>query len=177
MAQSPVRRSAPDFVRHAALRVVVAHWLSLLDEDAVPDRRRLDPAEMLPALPYVWLCQREPTGRYRVRLAGAEINELLHQPLRGRTLDEVLTEAEWDELKPKFDEALDRPALIWSEGPIFDAEPEGPHGECVMMPLTDRGRRVIVLGCTVHGLEYVPRPGRLFIVPAKTIEIVPLAEL
>lgn len=177
MVRSAARCPAPEFIQHPALREVVDHWLSLLDDDELPDRRRLDPSQMRLALPCVWLCQRERSGGYRMRLAGAEINGLVGQPLRGRKLDEVLNENEWEELKPKLDEVLETPALIWSEGALFAGEPQGPLGECVMMPLRDHGRPAVVLGATVHGLQHVRWPGRLFAVPSKTIEVVPLTEL
>jgi hypothetical protein len=162
-----------DFVRHPALRQILAHWLSLLDEGRPADRRALDPSCMADALPFVWLCEKQGAGRFRVRLAGAEINELLQRPLRGRYLDEVLDEADRAEIEQKFSDVLGIPAVVWTEGPIV----EGATGECLMMPMHDRGRLGVVLGGTVHGLEHVFRPGHLIAIPPKQMRIVALGDL
>jgi hypothetical protein len=164
-------------VKHAIIREAVGHWISLLRDGTPPERRDLDPARMMNALPFVWLCQKHDSHRYRVRLAGAEINQLLQAPLRDRMLDDVLTEPEWHDLEAKFDQVLGIPAFVWSEGAIFESAPHGPIGECAMMPVKERGQLVIVFGATISGAEYVRSRGRLHAFPAKATHVIPLRDL
>ena len=170
----PARRP-PDFVRDRALRAVARHWRSLLRDGGLPERRALDPAQMIEALPYLWLCAKEAPGRYRMLLAGAEINRLLGAPLRGRILADVLDKADWRALEEKLEQVLGTPALHWSTGPVFAAEPRDPHGECLMMPLEEGGEPVIVLAATTYNVLFVRSRGRLC--PVQTTRVVPLRDL
>jgi hypothetical protein len=166
-----------DFIHNDSLRELALHWASLLAGARPGERRAFDPTACPSALPYVWLCQREHSGRYRIRLTGEEINVLFGPGLRGRLLDEILTQDEMDQLKPRLDAVLDTPGFHWCEGPLFEVDPAGAHGECVMMPLLERGRACIVLGGTVHGWRVRRDPVRFHSRSPKAQVLIPLDEL
>jgi hypothetical protein len=172
--QGPLRF---DFIHNRPLRELVVHWASLLDGARPGERRAFDPVECKSALPHVWLCQREPSGRYRIRLTGEGINILFGPRLRGRYIDEVLVEDELARLRPRLEAVLDTPGFHWCEGPLFEVDPAGTRGESVMMPLLERGKRCIVLGGTVHGWRVRREPPRFHPPDPKAQLFIPLDEL
>lgn len=67
-----------------------AYWKSLAD-GAAPDRRLLDPAAILPILPYLLLVEFEDAPfRVRYRLTGTKVDEMTGMNITGRYLDEFI---------------------------------------------------------------------------------------
>jgi hypothetical protein len=177
MSQQAV--SAFEFVRNTELLELALHWASLLKGARPPERRELDALAFHRALPHVWMCERPATraGGYRVRLAGEDINLLFGPGLRGQYLEAVLDRPALEAFVPALDAVLDSPAFSWCEGPLRRADPDGTVGECVMMPLLERGVPRIVLGATVHGWRQAIRHPSFRSCAPKTELLIPLAAL
>jgi hypothetical protein len=166
------------FIIDHRVRLVFAHWRSLLRGTALPDRHALDPAAIKAALPYVWICDEEADGRVRfcLRLAGEEVNRLFGESVRRRYIDRIFAPTVGDEVVEKFRSVLDDRALVWTIGPFFAAAPAGPSGECLVMPLRNGEARRAVLGITVPKSDIVEPPRRLYPLTQRR-EIVPVADL
>jgi hypothetical protein len=159
MAQSPL-----EFVVCQRVRDVCDHWRSLLDGSALPARRKLDPVQMKRSLPFLWIVEKEAgaSGRYMLQLTGEEVNRLFGESLRGRYIDDIFPPSIATEVGRKFDAVVETPALVWTLGPFFQSLPNGPVGECAVVPLVADGGRRALLGVTVPKVEMKTPPRRLF---------------
>jgi hypothetical protein len=158
-----VLSSPLEFIESQRVRVVCEHWLSLLAGTALPRRARLDPVEMTVALPFVWIVEKEaePSGRYMLRLTGEEVNRLFGESLRRRFIDEIFPPPIAMEVVRKFDTVVETPALVWTLGPFFEGSPDGPVGECAVLPLVGDDNRPALLGVTVPSAAMDMPPRRL----------------
>ena len=173
-----VLSSPLDFIESQRVRDVCEHWRSLLTGTVPPHRARLDPVEMAAALPFVWIVEKEagPSGRYMLRLAGEEVNRLFGESLRHRFIDEIFPPPIASEVVRKLDTVSETPALVWTLGPFFEGSPDGPVGECAVLPLVGDDNRPALLGVTVPTVAMNMPPRRLIPI-AQEKRILTLAEL
>jgi hypothetical protein len=144
------------------LRAVCRHWKDLVRDGVPPARQELDPSAFLPALRFLWICERQgSSGRLVVRLAGEDINELFGQRLRGRFLDEILPPPHHAELAATIDEVLAGPAALVTRGPLVATDPSAPPAETAILPLREGTEIRSVLGATVYEGRMAFPPGRL----------------
>jgi hypothetical protein len=74
------------------IRQLHDYWLSKRDGAAVPDRARIDPAEIKGLLPNILLSEwSEPPFRIRYRLVGSRVAQVTGFDFTGRYLDELLS--------------------------------------------------------------------------------------
>jgi hypothetical protein len=174
-----LRSSSPGlgFVVDRRVASVCSYWCSLLDGARPPERRRLDPARMLRALPYLWIAEREEDDppRFCLRLSGEEVNRLFGESIRHHYISEIFPSPIAEEVDNKLERVVATPAIVWTLGPFFETSPDGPKGECVVMPLMVEGRCRAVLGVTVPTASIVRPPRRLYPI-CRQKEIVPLED-
>jgi hypothetical protein len=166
------------FVVDRRVASVCSYWCSLLDGATPPERRRLDPARMVKALPYLWIAEREGEDppRFCMRLIGEEVNRLFGESIRHQYISEIFPSPIAEEVDAKLERVVATPVIVWSFGPFFETSPEGPEGECLVMPLMVGGRCRGVLGVTVPTASIVRPPRRLYPI-CRRKEIVPLENL
>ena len=150
-----------DFIIDKRVRVVCDHWRALLADGEPPERRTIDPGAIRAALPFTWIAERE-TGRFCLRLAGEEVNRLFGESIRRQYIDDIFSEPVAAEVARKLDLVVDTPAVIWTWGPFFEATPQGPSGECAVLPLAIDGAPRALLGVTVPSAAIVEPPRRLY---------------
>jgi hypothetical protein len=152
------------FIIDRRVAAVCSYWCSLLSGPTPPDRRRLDPGHMRTALPYLWIAEKdeEDPPRFCLRLTGEEVNRLFGESIRQHYLFEIFPPVIADEVTRKLERVVTGPAVVWTFGPFFETSPEGPQGECVVMPLRVEGRCRAVLGVTVPTASIVRPPRRLY---------------
>jgi len=165
-----------DFIIDPRVRLACEHWRSLLRDASPPDRRTLDPGEMKAALPHLWICEEQAEGQFYFRLTGEEVNRLFGESLRHRPIERVFAEPVLAEVVEKLSRVLDERCLVWSLGPLFAAFPQGPAGECAVMPIAIGGSGRAVLGVSVSHAAIPEPPRRLYPIWQRR-EIVPLVDL
>jgi hypothetical protein len=115
------------------------------------------------SLPFLWIAEKEAglSGRYMLRLTGEEVNRLFGEGLRQRFIDDIFPPPIATEVGRKFDTVVETPALVRTLGPFFKNLPNGPVGECAVVPLVGDGGRRALLGVTVPTVA-MNTPPRLF---------------
>ncbi len=92
---------------------LVERWFAWRNGDTYPTRKSIEPLELGPALPFIWICQREPDlNCYRYRLVGEAVNTLYGQSLRGRSLKDFLSGQTARLLKERLDDCLESGQLV-----------------------------------------------------------------
>ena len=82
-----------EHVEHEKLRRLLAYWLDLRGDNAVPLRSQLDPIAIPWVLSYIWLMQLDrEVDRFRYRLAGESIQDMYDQNLTGKTIFDLMDE-------------------------------------------------------------------------------------
>lgn len=150
---------------NAPIRAILAHWLGLHDRERLPERERFDPVG-LPgrALPNLFLLERTPEDRWRLRLMGTHLVAALGHDFTGRDMV--------DEQVP----AISRSRTMRLLGPVAETGlPAHFHGrseyryrgtyddhEQILLPFRrhDSNAVDVVLGAIVYeGLRTVFGPG------------------
>ena len=124
----------------------LAYWDQQRGPRTMPRRKDIDPAGMVPVLPYVFLLdvQREPLD-FRYRLIGTVMDQHMSEPYTGRWMSSIAHQ------KP--------PSIIWqscalvvetrcpysSETPYVGKYKDFKHTEDIIMPLSDDGGTVNML--------------------------------
>ena len=148
---TPLQHSNDDLLRIVDPRLerFFRYWLQLRDGRLTPDRRDFDPTETPSLLSNFWILKREPgTRRYRFRLAGENVSELLRQRVVNRYIDEVFADA-----GPQFNAILDSviatPAVFHLVGAAYWNGQHDVHTERLVLPMADRGVIDTVFGATI----------------------------
>lgn len=135
------------------LHELVALWDSRLDGDRLPGRRRsrFDALELLRFRGHVALIDvSQDPERYRFRLIGTRITEMLGRDLTGRYLDEIYKEERYDTVVEGYRYCIAHRRPAKARGQMVHANKEHILFESVDLPLADDGRTVnmIIKGAT-----------------------------
>lgn len=160
------------------LRSFLRYWLVLRGDRLVPDRRDFDPAEVAPLLGYFWICCKEPkSGRFRFRLAGDEIRNLVGRRVAGAYIEDVFP-AVADELIEGLETILKEPALYHSHGPFYRGDNRWIEAERLALPVSFEGAVTSVLGATIFSWPAGGKPIAAQLVAGKiSPTIIPVAEI
>jgi len=131
------------------LRALLSHWLEARGDQAVPERRHIDPTRVAPLLAYMWICGKVPgTDRFRFRLAGDEIRTLIGKPVAGAYIDELFPNAA-DDLVAALETVLRTPAIHYVNGPLYRDGARRIQAERLALPVSEQGALSTVLGATI----------------------------
>ena len=76
--------------RDMRLHLLLDHWLDRRGGDGVPLRSAIDPSAIVSVLPNIWLCEFNAADeRFRMRLAGEEINKLYGKNISSCYFEEI----------------------------------------------------------------------------------------
>lgn len=78
--------SSRDMMHEALLRETRAHWEDLRSGRLVPLRSEVDPRAIENVMEYSFLAERTERGNIRLRIAGAQLNDLMGMEVRGMPL-------------------------------------------------------------------------------------------
>jgi hypothetical protein len=82
--------TAPDAAWHPDIQAIFRYWRSISPASGLPGRQHLNPADIKPLLPGVWLLDIQPAPfRLRYRLVGTRVVYLIGRDVTGRWLDEA----------------------------------------------------------------------------------------
>lgn len=131
------------------LRLLYFYWLSKKASRFPPPRAAIDPGEIRILLPTLFIIEVDhQEERFRYRLAGAEVEQLVQAKLHGRWLDEALRSP----LREFFDEAFciaafGRKAHFRKNTLHLTGRPYIRYSR-LLLPLSDTGEQIDhLLGC------------------------------
>lgn len=137
-------------IEDPTLGKLVERWFAWRTGDAYPARKAIEPLELGPALPFVWICQREPDRDcYRYHLVGEAVNTLYGQGLRGRSLKDFLSERTAALLKERLNQCLESGFLVHTVAPQTLHDKRHVIVQRLFLPMTGpSGDLDTILGCT-----------------------------
>jgi len=122
--------------------LLLDYWLGLCDGPVLPGRRDIDPGQLKPILPYLYMLERTEDGGLRFRLAGTAMRELFAQDITNQTLDEVLPQRALRNAKRCY-ETVDRLATVWLTRILYDlGQGDRYRYGRLVCPLASDGRRI-----------------------------------
>ena len=131
--------------QNAVIRAALGYWRGILASRAMPAPEDLDPL-LIPrnVLPHVTLLdiEYEPRKRFRWRLIGTAITELLHRDLTGRYWDEIYTGDELNIFATAVDHVLGTCAPLRFTAKAHVAGKEFYDAEHIYLPLSRDGERI-----------------------------------
>jgi len=157
---------------------LIRHWLALRQQNGIPQRSAVDPAQFRNLLDSVWLLERHEDGHYRYRLAGQTITEIHGGVRRGTNPAELFRPEAVDMFRLRWEAALDHGKLVRAQGFVQLSDGfQTATIERVMLPLRgDDGSISIVLGATNYQR---PRGSALTttIFPPTDVQVCPFDDL
>ncbi len=146
-------------VRDAKLRGLLAYWLDLRRGERLPDYADIDPSHFASLLPFAWVSEREPDGRFRYHLAGERINDVYGRSLRGRYLDEIMPADAIAKTHAIYSRVVGEPAVLHNLGWLYNRLGRTGYGERLALPMRKGpGPARIILGISHYVLD--DRPGQ-----------------
>lgn len=128
------------------LRDLFHYWQGLWRGDRLPGRRDIDPADLRPILPYLFLVDVEPEpAGLRFRLVGtALVTRLRHDPT-GRPVREAFPAADWPAIEPDYRAAIDDRRPICRKVDLHGPDSRSHSYERLLLPLAADGFAVDML--------------------------------
>ena len=154
MAEAPAVETWESLERipHPKIRAFAEYWQSKRGQRRAPARADIDPAELGPFLPHMYMLDVVPPGpRVKVRLLGTEAMQSGGVDYTGRFADEVLPPDRYAELQREVDDVLQHFVLRYR---ISDLAWQGrPHARYhrLMMPRGGPDDRQHPVRCRLHG--------------------------
>jgi hypothetical protein len=141
-------------VRDHRLQVLLNHWLDRRGDDSMPLRSAIDPAAIAPALPSIWLCEfLTDEGRFRMRLAGEEINKFYGRNISRCYFDEIAGDRYLPNIVRRYRRIIEEPAILHCTGHIYFANESRVVGERIGLPLrADDGKVLQIIGVSVYDI-------------------------
>jgi len=139
-------------VKDERLRRLLRHWLECRGDGLAPRRSAIDPTAIGPMLASVWMCDYLPDERrFRMRLAGEEINRLYGRNVTQCTFEEIITPALLPDLVRRYRRVVEEPAILHCGGGIYLASSRSEVGERLVLPLADDADEIRhVIGASVY---------------------------
>lgn len=137
------------------MRRLLRHWLEGRGGGLAPRRSAIDPTAIGPILSSVWMCDYEPADRrFRMRLAGEEINRLYGRNVTQCYFEEIIEPAVLPDVLRRYRRVVEEPAILHCGGHIYLASNRSEVGERLVLPLTDDGGAIRhVIGASVYRME------------------------
>lgn len=135
------------------LRLLYDHWLELAEAaDGLPPLQEFDALHLPRLLPNMWIIEVEPsTGRFRMRLAGENINAIYGRSIAGQYFKDVFQPGDAEIIAARYARALSEPAIFHASGSVYAAGGNLTVGERLGLPMLGRGGSTnTLLGATVY---------------------------
>jgi hypothetical protein len=142
----------PD-LQDPGLRLLYDYWCDLAAAaDGLPTVQGFDPLYLPRLLPNTWILEVEPASRrFRMRLAGENINAIYGRSIAGLYFQEVFQPGDAEIIVARYTRALSEPALFHASGMVYAAGGNLTVGERLGLPMLGReGRTNTLLGATVY---------------------------
>ena len=142
-------------VKDERLRRLLRHWLERRGDGLTPERSAIDPTAIAPILSSIWLCDYLPADRrFRMRLAGEEINQIYGRNVTQCSFEEIIAPALLDDVMRRYRRVVEEPAILHCDGNIYLASNRSEVGERLVLPLCDdSGGMMHAIGASVYRME------------------------
>jgi hypothetical protein len=144
----------PPPVADEQLRSLYQHWRQLAQAaGGLPPIQAFDPLHLPKVLPRIWIVEVEAaTRRFRVRLAGENINAIYGRNIGGRYFRDVYDPTDIDTIVARYRRCLTQPAIFRATGSVYAAAGRLTAGERLALPMLGRGGVTdTLLGATAYG--------------------------
>jgi hypothetical protein len=141
-------------IADANLRSLYHYWRELaLAAGGLPQIRAFDPLHLPRVLPHIWIVEVEPaTRRFRIRLAGENINAIYGRNIGGQYFRDVYDPTDLDTIVARYGRCLSQPAIFRATGSVYAAAGRLTAGERLALPMLGRGGITdTLLGATAYG--------------------------
>lgn len=156
----PAIKPPSDFMallRGTPLADCFAFWRSVRGDGPVPPKARIDPVAMpRHILPYLFLHERTPEGRFRCRLSGTGLCAVFQADITGRHLDETLPPEVLQRRIPLYQGVLERAVPVVFTANVANADRNWIKFHRLMLPISFAGDRAD----GVFGMVVFPELGR-----------------
>jgi hypothetical protein len=136
------------------LRALYEYWCALgRQAGGMPSIQAFDPLHLPKVLPNIWILEIAPdTHRFRMRLAGENINAVYGRNVGGQYFGDVFAPAEVAIIVARYTRALSEPAIFTAMGEVYGAAGRLSQGERLALPMLGRtGLTDTMIGATVYG--------------------------
>lgn len=137
---------ATDLAQTDEARHFLAVWRPLVADEALPDRRDIDPAALKSILAHIWIYQQIDGGSdYVCRLVGDEIRRQWNRPMMGRNFSEFVDPDRGRRMIDHLNRSIER--IVLTIGLTTTANEYGWYAERIYAPIRMDGGWG-VLGCS-----------------------------
>lgn len=139
-------------LRDKRLHLLLDHWLDRRGGDGIPLRSAIDPSAIVSVLPFIWLCEfNMAEERFRMRLAGEEINKLYGRNISSSYFDEITDAAFLPIMNRRYRRIIEQPAILHCSGLIYFSNSSPVVGERLALPLRmEDGRITQIIGVSIY---------------------------
>jgi hypothetical protein len=155
----------PPVLADGRLRSLYEYWRALaLAAGGLPPVQAFDPLHLPKLLPNLWIMEVVPdTHRFRMRLAGENINAVYRRNIGGQYFSAVFQPSEIALMVGRYSRALTEPAIVRAIGAVYVAAGRLTQGERLAMPMLGRsGLTDTMLGATFYE-ERTVQPGAVHV--------------
>ena len=153
MGYSGFHIETPPILSDARLRSLYEYWHALgVAGDGLPPVQAFDPLHLPKLLPNLWILEvAADTHRFRMRLAGENINVIYRRNIGGHYFSDVFQPSEVALMVERYARALSEPAIVRAIGTVYVAAGRLSQGERLAMPMLGRsGLTDTMLGATFY---------------------------
>jgi hypothetical protein len=165
MGYSGFHIEAPPPIADARLQSLYAYWHALgVAAGGLPALQAFDPLHLPKLLPNLWILEvASDTHRFRMRLAGENINAIYRRSISGHYFSDVFQAEEVGLMVRRYTRALGAPEIMHAIGTVYVAAGRLSQGERLALPMLGRGGLTdTMLGATFYD-ERTIEPGAVHI--------------
>ena len=154
MKYSGFEVETPPPIADRHLRSLCQYWGELAQAaGGLPSIQAFDPLHLPKVLQHIWIVEIEAaTQRFRVRLAGENINAIYGRNIGGQYFRDVYDPSDLDTIIARYGRCLTQPAIFRATGSVYAAAGRPMAGERLALPMLGRGGVTdTLLGATVYG--------------------------
>lgn len=151
-ARRDLSRKSMPHLRDRRLHLLLDHWLDRRGGNGVPLRSTIDPSAIVSVLPYIWLCEYNGAeDRFRMRLAGEEINKLYGKNISSCYFEEIASPSFLPVMMRRYLRIIEQPAILHCAGLIYFSNSSPVVGERLGLPLRmEDGRITQIIGVSMY---------------------------
>ena len=153
MESSGLQIETPPIMANERLRSLYEYWRALgAEAGGLPSIQSFDPLRLPRLMPNLWILEVAPdTHRFRMRLAGEDINAIYRRNIAGHYFSDVFERAERELMIARYTRALNEPCIVRVEGMVYAAAGRFSPGERLALPMLGRsGFTDTILGATTY---------------------------
>ncbi len=141
MGYSGFEVETPPPIADPHLRSLYQYWQELAQAaGGLPSIQAFDPLHLPKVLRHIWIVEIESsTGRFRVRLAGENINAIYGRNIGGQYFRDVYDPSDLDTIVARYGRCLTQPAIFRATGSVYAAAGRLTAGERFALPMLGRG--------------------------------------